>query len=60
MGGGGEEETTDGRLWMRDVVQGKLEELGQNGRAFAMEHFSKAKGVLQLGAVIERQARIGS
>ncbi len=26
----------------------------------AMEHFSQAKGVQQLGSVIERQARIGS
>jgi hypothetical protein len=37
-----------------------LDALGQNGRAFAAEHFAKAKGVLQLGAAIERQARIGS
>jgi hypothetical protein len=40
-------------------MQGTLEEIGRKGRAYAMEHFSKAKGVQQLGAVIERQARIG-
>jgi hypothetical protein len=45
---------------VRGKGQGKLEELGQKGRAYAMLHFSKAKGVQQLGAIIERQARNGS
>jgi len=53
-------QTVDGRLLIRDMGQGTLEEIGQKGRAYALEHFSKAKGVQQLGTVIERQARIGA
>jgi len=46
---------------MREVTameQDKLHTMGQNGHAYAMKHFSKAKGVQQLGAVIERQATL--
>jgi glycosyltransferase involved in cell wall biosynthesis len=48
---------------MREVEamdQVKLVAMGEKGRAYAMRHFSKARGVQRLSSEIERQSRSGS